>query len=266
MPGHRVVRGGDRNAGEALELAVASATRRLVQETKIVSTPGALARRTIPASIEATEMRAASRSSRRSKVAAAATSISRARKLAISVSVDLGRVRGQEPDHLCAKRAKAASAAVTGVVQATPGRLCGFRRTPMFAERHRRRGAAKRDDVELEARQNQADARRDPRPDGAQGVGRDLGVVKDARLVERDAGQIDEGANSCSIVWSVARTTRPIAARRRDRSSSSEGSTPRSIGSWAAGWARGRETSEAGLPSSSGHEAVHGESPACGRR
>ena len=70
--------------------AVASATRRLVQETKIVSTPGALARRTIPASIEATEMRAASRSSRRSKVAAAATSIPRARKLAMSEALISG--------------------------------------------------------------------------------------------------------------------------------------------------------------------------------
>jgi hypothetical protein len=52
--------------------ATASATRRLVHETKIASTPGVAAKRSAAASIEATEMRAASRSSRRSNVATAA--------------------------------------------------------------------------------------------------------------------------------------------------------------------------------------------------
>lgn len=54
--------------------ATASATRRLVQEMKIASTPGTAAMRSAAASIEASEMRAASRSSRRSKVATAAMS------------------------------------------------------------------------------------------------------------------------------------------------------------------------------------------------
>ena len=64
----------------------------------------------------------------------------------------------------------------------------------LFAESHGRRCAAERHDVELEARKDKLDARRDPRADGAQRFGIDVEVVEDAGLVKRNAGLAHEDA------------------------------------------------------------------------
>src|SRR5580658_428533 len=64
--------------------------------------------------------------------------------------------------------------------------------------------------------------------------------------------------NSCSIVWSVARTTRPIAAREATPPSSSDGSTPRSIGPRRAVDPTTSISDMDSLPGSSGQETVHG--------
>src|SRR5208337_2657385 len=74
-----------------------------------------------------------------------------------------------------------------------------FSEDRLNAESHGRRCAAERHDVELDAREDEVHARRDPRADRAQRLGCDVVVVEDAA---RDA-------------------TPP---------SSSDGSTPRSIG------------------------------------
>ena len=92
-------------------------------------------------------------------------------------------------------------------------------------------------------------------PDRAQGFRRDVGVVEDARFVEGNAGEARGSArNSCSMVWSVASTTSPIAARAIRPPSRSEGRMPRSSGGGA------RVARHGGSPwVSGGHEAVHGD-------
>ena len=131
MPRHRVIARGDGNARARSTRATASATRRLVQETKIASTPGAAAIFSAAASIEATEMRAASRSScaveggDRGDIDAAAVEISD------EVGVDLARIGRQQAD--------APGAQARGTRRAPPspascrrrrGGPCEFRRKP----------------------------------------------------------------------------------------------------------------------------------------
>src|SRR5882757_7014108 len=64
--------------------------------------------------------------------------------------------------------------------------------------------------------------------------------------------------NSCSMVWSVARTTRPIAARAATPPSSSDGTTPRSIGPDSAGAAAVSMSDMDAAPWLPGQKTVHG--------
>ena len=67
-----------------------------------------------------------------------------------------------------------------------------FGENVILAEHHRRRSTTEADDVELQTGQDEVEARRNPRPDRTQGLGRDLVVVEDARLVEGDARRADQ--------------------------------------------------------------------------
>src|ERR1700733_6807167 len=64
--------------------------------------------------------------------------------------------------------------------------------------------------------------------------------------------------NSCSMVWSVARTTRPIAARAAPPPSSSDGTTARSIGPDSAGAAAVSMSDMDAAPWLPGQKTVHG--------
>ena len=153
------------------------------------------------------------------------------------VGVDLRRIGREQADAASRPTPRnAASAAVTGVVQATPGRTlwisANTASSPSVIVADVQPNA---DDVEFQARQDQIEARRDPRADRAQGFRIDVVVVEDARLIERDAGlriefaelvlhrlvgrqhdQADRGARG-------ERRRRAATAARQDRSAGARG-------------------------------------------
>src|SRR5271154_5928656 len=258
MPGHRVVAGGDRNAGEALELRrrLGDAQAGAGDEDRLDA--GRFGEADDPrfdrgdGNARGVAIVAAVEGGGGGDVDSAGAEIGDER------GVDLGRIRGQEPDRLCAKRAEGGEGGGDrGRAGDAWAAFMDFVEHRRFAEGHRRRRAAERDHVELEARQNQRDARRDPRPNGAQGVGPYLGVVEDARLVERDAGQIDEGAEL--VLHRLVGRQNDEADRRAPAETAVElgGKNAEINGRWG----RAGKVERHGLASllSGGHEAVHGD-------
>ena len=122
MPGHRVIAGGDGNAGEALEpgCGLGDAQAGAGDEDRLDARRGG----------EAPDRRF-DRGDGNARGVAVVAAVERGdggdfdaarAEIGGKRSVDLGRVGGEEPDRLAPNARKAASAAVTGVVQATSGR------------------------------------------------------------------------------------------------------------------------------------------------
>ena len=85
---------------------------------------------------------------------------------------------------------KAAKAPVMGVVHLASGlHRADALEDLLLADRHRGGGAAIGHDVERAAGQDHVGCGGDPRFHGAQRLGRDLGIVEDAALIEGDAGK-----------------------------------------------------------------------------